>query len=115
MTPESNDNNPKISESPAPSLESTPPSNGFIPPMSVKDIQATYEMLVNFKAAIRNNKWDGSDTAAVAMGLMMIAQMESQYRSQLDRAMQQDKIMAQKAREAIKQAGGEINGTSPTA
>ena len=111
MTEDLKNNKPELNESLAPSP--APSANAFIPPMSVKDIQATYEMLVNFKAAIRNNKWDGSDTAAVAMGLMMIAQMEAQYSSQLERAKKQDKEMAQKAREAIQNAGGQVNGNSP--
>jgi hypothetical protein len=82
--------------------------------MGFKELRATYEMLVGFKTAILNTKWDGVDVEAVAMGLVMVKQMEGQYRVQVDVAEKREKEMAREVREAIKAAGGKISGETPS-
>jgi len=113
--------NPDVPESPAPSPEPTqPPLNEgmpqgapspFIPKMGVRELRATWEMLVKFGRAIEgNDHWSGKDVDAVAMGLMMIKQMSAQYHVQLDVAEREEKMRLQRVKDQIKANGGKING-----
>lgn len=108
--PDSNENKPELNESKEPSTEPSPASSPFVPHMPTKEIRATWEMLVAFKEAIRGAQWSGADVQAVAMGLTMVMQMESQYRSQFDLATKRDAEMSKRSREAIAAAGGAVNG-----
>lgn len=72
-------------------------------------------MLVKFKSAIEENAhWQGSDVQAVAMGLEMVKQMERQYRSQVEVARRSEEESRRRAKDAIKEAGGVINGEPAT-
>jgi hypothetical protein len=60
--------------------------------MGLPEIQATWDMLVQFKNAIRRNQhWAGDEVSAVAMGLQWVVNMESQYRGLLERSREQAK------------------------
>lgn len=109
-------------ESPVPSPEPTQPpldetlpppqaGNPFIPKMGARELRATWDMLVRFGRAIReNDHWSGKNVDAVAMGLMMITQMAGQYKVQVDVAELEAKAQAQKIKDQIKAQGGKING-----
>lgn len=85
-------------------------SNPFIPNLGVRELTATWEMLVAFKKAIQeNDHWCGQDVQAVAMGLQMIMTMESQYRIQMDMAKQREKQNAAAIKDQIAANGGVIN------
>lgn len=82
-----------------------------MPNIPLAELVATWEMLVQFKTAIRQNQyWPGDKLEAVAMGLNMIARMESQYRAQVERARMNQKENARKAKDSIAAQGGKING-----
>lgn len=111
------DSNEKSEEikNPAPSPEpSMPPDNRpqapFIPNMGLREVTATWEMLVNFKKAVLSVQWPGDTVQAVAMGLEMIRMMEGQYRVQVEMAREHAKNQEKKAREEIANAGGRIDG-----
>lgn len=92
-----------------------PTGNPFMPDIPTRELTATWEMLVQFKAAIRENQyWPGDKLEAVAMGLRMITQMEGQYRSQVEISRSRDKAAGQKARAAIHAQGGKINEPTPS-
>ncbi len=115
MSQDFKNNELETNESPEPSPAPSTPSNSFIPTMSTKDVKATWEMLVKFKEAIRGTMWGGDVVQEVAMGLIMISQMEGQYRSNYDQAMKRDAESAKNAKDAIKKAGGVIqNGEKLT-
>lgn len=78
--------------------------------MGLREITATYEMLVGFKDAIKRNRWEGTDCQFVAMGLQMVITMESQYRGQMERMRILEKEAVKRARQAIKEAGGQVHG-----
>ncbi len=108
---DSENNKPDANESPAPSTEPTL-NNPFIPKLGLKELRATWEMLVKFGKAIEeNDHWSGSEAEAVAMGLMMIRQMAAQYHVQVDVAERQQKEQGEKLKAQIKAQGGKINGT----
>lgn len=112
---DSNDKNPgtdgntkTVEPSTAPS---TPPTgNPFIPKMGVREITATWAMLVQFKKAILSVNWPGEYLQAVAMGLEMIKQMEAQYHVQKEMAEKAADAERKKIREQIKNSGGNVNG-----
>jgi hypothetical protein len=82
----------------------------FIPHLGLKELTATWEMLMGFRLAIRRNQnWHGEDVQAVAMGLEMITQMEHQYRAQVELARNREKEDMRKTREAINEIGGIIS------
>lgn len=119
---DSENKNPDVPESPAPSPEPTQPpldetlppppaGNPFIPKMGARELRATWEMLTRFGRAIESNDhWSGKDADAIAMGLMMIKQMAAQYHVQVDVAEREAKAQAQRIKDQIKAQGGKING-----
>lgn len=105
MTQELENNSSETNILPEPSPELSQPSNTpFIPRMGLKEITQTWEMLVKFRRAIEDKF--GAELEAIAMGLAMVKQMEAQYRVQVDVATEAKK----RAKEAVKNAGGSING-----
>jgi hypothetical protein len=105
---DSENNKPEKIETSAPSIG---PSQPLINPrIGLREITATYEMLVNFKTAILSVDWPGEFVQAVAMGLEMVKTMETQSRGQVEMARQNEEEMKRRAKEAIKQQGGTING-----
>ncbi len=122
MTEESKNNAPE-SKPPSETLtEPSPPQPSaeqsnqlFIPKLDIRELQATWEMLVAFKQAIhQNDHWSGKDTQAVAMGLQMIMTMESHYRGQLEMAKERDKQNAKAIKDQIAKGGGVINAKAQT-
>ncbi len=104
LSPEPSDNRP------SPSAE---PQGVFPANVSLREIQATWEMLVQFKAAIRENDyWPGDKLEAVAMGLSMITRMEAQYRVQVEMARIREKEQSRVARASIQAQGGTVNGAT---
>jgi len=111
--PDSKDSNPSnpLEQSTAP-LPSPATNKPFIPEMSVRDIQATYEMIVGARAAIRRNEhWTGEDLEAMAMLGQMLKNMEVQYREQLDKAKRNEADNFKRTKADIEARGGKINGT----
>lgn len=78
--------------------------------MGVREVTATWEMLVQFKEAVLNVEWPGQYVRAVAMGLELIKGMEIQYRAQIEMLKAQEKQQAQDAKKNIEAMGGKING-----
>jgi hypothetical protein len=108
---ESNENKTVTNESPELSQEPTQTSNPAFPRLGVRELEATYEMLVHARAAIRANvHWRGEDLEPMAMLQTMLGMQEGQYRSQLEQARQRETVAMKQAKEAIKQAGGKVNG-----
>ncbi len=88
-------------------------NNSFIPNLGVRELTATWEMLVSFKKAIKDNAhWRGEDVQAVAMGLQMIMTMEGQYRAQLEMAKQREKENVQAIKDNIVQGGRTVHAKS---
>lgn len=113
MIQDSENKQPELNVSPEPSQEPSPAFNAGLSnqKFGIREIEATYEMLVHAKAAInRNDHWSGEDLESMAMLKAMIAQMESQYRSQLEQARALEKETRKKIKEEITKAGGQING-----
>lgn len=67
-------------------------------------------MLMNFRDTVREASYPGSHAVHVAMGLAWLDQMIAQSASQLDRAKNEEKEMLKRAKAAIADAGGKING-----
>lgn len=107
MIQDSNETNDSLE----PSNELSPPS-GFSPKLGVREIQATWEMLVKFKQAIKNAHWSGEEVQAVAMGLQMVMQMEAQYLGQLEAAKREQKEALKNAKIKIQEIGGQVNGSN---
>lgn len=76
-----------LTEPSKPQLDNEP----TVPQMDLRQIEATWNMLVEFKQAIRETQWSGNKVQAVAMGLQMIVQMEQQSRGQLEAARRMEK------------------------
>lgn len=86
-----------------------------MPQLGVRELNATWEMLVEFKNAIRNNDhWRGDQVQAVAMGLQMIMTLEGQYRSQLEVAKQRQKENAKSIKDQIEKGGGVVSNNAAT-
>lgn len=102
-------------QSPEPSPASEPEQQAPIAPpgMGLREITATYEMLVAFKEAVKRNTWPGDTVQAIAMGIQMVVTLESQYRGQMERMRVLEKDAVKRARQAIKDAGGQVHGDSP--
>lgn len=106
--PDLENKNPETIENTEPSTEPLNSPLSF-PKLAIKELEATYEMLVGFKKAVLSQKWEGPDVQNVAMGLMWINQMEIDHRNKLEVARREQKEAIKKAQEAIKQAGGKVN------
>jgi|SRR5690242_18649563 len=113
---DSENNKPDSTESTEPSPELSPQPGSDTKPLNVppgmglREINATYEMLVRFKEAVRDNTWPGDTVQAVAMGLQMIITLEGQYRGQVERMRAMEKEAVKRAKQAINDAGGQVNG-----
>lgn len=99
-----------MTESPEPSpAPSTPP--GF-PKLGVQELTDAYMMMVGFEEAIRDGSFSGRHARALALGLDFVQRTIPMYKHQLDVAKAQEKEMLKRAKAAIKDAGGDVNGKS---
>lgn len=111
---DSENSNPQKNESPEPLQEPSPRPSPFMPKLGLRELNATWEMLVKFQRAIEGNQhWGGTEVEAVAMGLTMIRQMSAQYSVQLEVAIKESEAQKRKVKEGIKLAGGSINEKVP--
>lgn len=83
----------------------------FIPNIPLRELQATWEMLIQFKKAILTpkNDWDMADIQAVAMGMQMLSQMEVQYRAQVERRREDEKRNIDAIKAQIAKGGGVVS------
>lgn len=107
---DSENSNPPITDSQEPLPEPSRP-NDIFGGAGIREIQATYEMIVASKKAInQNDNWRGEDLQAMAMLMAMLSQMEVQYRAKLENLRSEEKEALRRAREEIRKAGGQVNG-----
>lgn len=82
------------------------------PQVGLKEVLSTRDMLVGFKDAVETAVFEGKKSHWVAMGLQFLNNMVDQARRDVERVKAQEKEMEKAAREAIKQAGGEVKNGS---
>jgi len=67
-------------------------------------------MIVGFRDAIRETSFLGKHARNVAMGLEWLDQTVNGSANQLEAIKREEKDMIRRAKEAIKEAGGQMNG-----
>lgn len=102
---DSENSNPELNGSMAPSA-------GLLPPLNVPidTIKSSHQMLTGFREAVREGTYQGKYLILIAQGLMFLDSLIGQSQAQLERAKAEQKEAINKAKEQITRAGGEVHG-----
>jgi hypothetical protein len=73
-------------------------------------MRSSHEMLTGFRDALRESSFPGSYARHIALGMDFIERMIQQSRMNMDMAKREEKEMIKRTKDAIKEAGGQING-----
>lgn len=71
-------------------------------------------MLVGFRDSLQDCQFPGKDARNIALGMDFIARMIEQSKIQIEYAKSQEKEMMKRAKDAIKDAGGQVNAATTT-
>lgn len=81
-----------------------------MPKVPMQVIKDSHNMLVGFREAIREGTYHGKGLIVIAQGLMFLDQLIGQSQAQLEMAKAEEKEALRKAKEAIVNGGGKVNG-----
>lgn len=103
---DSNNSKPE-NESLEPSSAPSPLSNQ--PRVTLEEMTQSHMMLIGFRDAVQKGTYQGVSMRDIALGLDFLGRMIETSKMQLEFAKREQEVMKKRSKEAIAQAGGQIN------